>query len=252
MANNNNYGGYDSQASTPPVQTGFTTSVLALSVVVSLLIGLIGGFFIGESRAEKNYDKLANAGYYQANTNTGNGSGDSSNGSGETSIYDSIDYSTAKINDSLTIDQYYSDSESKYYAYQLIGTQLPEMKWTDSSGVQHSTKELSSGRYILELFSSSCTYCNNSIEHVDAYRENTGNKIISLSLDDGDLSNFNKSGEVAWMLDNESDTAVSNVLQYSPWIPCFMVIEDNVIKTVDWGGVVESDIANYWNIAFGG
>lgn len=230
---------------------GIAGSVLALSVVVSLLIGLIGGFFIGEARTESKYKALIDAGVYSNNSSTNNGgaTGDNSSTSDE-DRFSSIDYSQFKINDDFTVDSYYGDDETKFYASQMINRPVPELKWTDSSGTEHSTAELGDGKYLIEFFSPTCTYCNQTIPELNKFRENSGNTIISLAIDSGDLTNFNADGEHAWLLDNQGDTDVSSLLGNIPWIPTFCYVENGIIKLVTYGGQTEADFISAWEVAF--
>lgn len=234
-----------------PVTTsnGISTSVLALSVVISLLVGLIGGYFFGESRTAKQYEARISAGVYNKDSSQGNNNVTPDPTTSENPY--AGDYTQFKINDTETVQSYYTDDETRYYASQLIGNALPDFKWTDSAGVEHSTAEYSEGRYILEFFSSTCAYCNNSASEVDKYRESSGNTVISLCFDTGDLSNFNQTGEHAWTLKNQSDADAQEILNFIPWIPCFMYVEDGTVRLVSYGGTTEAQIASEWSVAFG-
>ena len=237
--------------------SGISVSVLSLSVVISLLLGLIGGFFIGESRVENRYEELIANGIYSVPSVGSDNQGNSANNqdnqqNSEKDVFSSYDYTDFSINSKETIQSYYKDNETRYYAMNIIGKEIPDFNWVDSQNVTHKISEIaeSNDKFIVELLSTTCGYCNASAAEIDKYRENSGNIVVSLALDDGDLTNFNQAGEYAWHLENESDSAVNAILQNVPWIPTFLYVEDGVIKLVEFGGVKEADIEASWNVAF--
>ena len=247
MANNSNY--KNNRVEPTPVSQ-ITASVLVLSIILSFTIGLIGGYLIGESRTE---DRLASyvTGF---GGNSGTQSGNNQD-AGNQQIQQSIDYSQYVINASkgITVENFYSDAETKAYAAQLIGQKVPTMKWKDSTGTEHTTDEFGNNPYIIEIFSPDCGYCNASIEHVDAFRaQNADIPLISLTTNSGDISNFNKNGEYAFTMQDISSELNSKILNYVPWIPCFLYIENGTVMLVTYGGIGGPDeLVKYGEAVFG-
>ena len=148
------------------------------------------------------------------------------------------------------IDVFFNDEESKIYASNVMGKTLPNLEWITRDGVKFSTGQITEERYIVELFLTTCSYCNKSVGVIDAFREKTGFQVISLALDNGDLSNFNQTGEHAWQLANQNDSTVNTILQNVPWVPAFIFVEDGVIQLITYGGLEEGDLEEYWDFAF--
>ena len=247
MANNYKNNSKNNETS---VGTQITVSILILSILLSFTVGMIGGYFIGESRAE------TRVGNYVTN-NTGNQGNQSSQGNtdnqGSSTVQESVDYSQYVINadKGVTVENFYSDAETKQYAAQLIGMKMPTITWTTSGGKEHSNADFGDGPYIIEIFSPTCMYCNASIEHVDAFREANPNiPLVSITTETGDISAFNTTGENAFSITN-IDTSFNSVLNYIPWIPAFLYVENGNIKLVTYGGINDqAEIVKYGEVVF--
>ena len=200
--------------------------ILKLSIVLSLLIGFllgsVGGFFIGKSI------------YQNTSTQTNDG------GSGQQeSIYSQYDYTQFVINadKNITIQSFYNDDEERFFAMQLIGAKLPELKYLNSANEELSLTDLGDGKYILEFLEPDCAYCNKMITTVDAYRAIEGSlNVIGLSIKEGDISNFNKQGEHTFKLINK-DEKTDDLVELIVWVPTFMYIENGTIKLVTFGNM---------------
>ena len=213
-----------------------TKLVAALSVCIGLILGLVAGFAVGRitapapSTEEENPDNETN------------------------SIYSQYDYSKFVINGekNITIENFYSDDEEKYYAMTLIGTKIPTLKYLNSANEELSTESLGNGRYILEFLEPDCSFCQSMIDVMDEYRQAENSiPVIGLSIKNGDLSKtFNKNEENSFILinkDNATDTLVNQIA----WIPTFLYIENNEIKLVSFGVLTVEEIAENASIAFG-
>ena len=248
MSNNKNRN-YNSQ----PQSTGnqITASILILSIILSFTLGLIGGYFFGESRTEKRLGNIVtSSGINSGNNGQNSGNQGTSQEDEFNKLINSIDYTKFVINKdkNLTVDNYYSDAETKYYASNLIGMTVPEMKWKMADGTEKSNKDLGD-KYIIEIFSPNCTYCQQSIPEVDKWREaHPETPLISLTTESGDISKFNEKGEYAftWVPDSAANTLLNNV----PWIPAFIMVENGKITLVDFGAVTQETIDNYVDTAF--
>lgn len=249
MANNYKNNSKNNETS---VGTQITASILILSILLSFTVGMIGGYFIGESRAE------TRVGNYVTSGNQGNkgnqGTQEDNNNQSSGTVQESVDYSQYVINadKGVTVENFYNDAETKQYASQLIGMKMPTIKWTTSDGKEHSNADFGDKPYIIEIFSPSCMYCNASIEHVDAFREaNTDIPLVSITTETGDISAFNTIGENAFSIAN-IDTSFNSVLNYIPWIPAFLYVENGNIKLVTYGGINDqTEIVKYGEVVFG-
>ena len=245
MGNNNNYKNNPKNYQPQNVGNQITASILILSVILSFTLGIIGGYLIGEARTES---RISNSAITITQPNN-----QGSSGSTDDEIQQSVDYSQYVINGKkgITVESFYSDAESKMYASALINTSMPTIKWTDSAGVQHSNADFGSEQYIIEIFSPTCGHCNASIPVVDKFRENnTDIPVVSLTTDtNGDISAFNAAGENAFVW-KDIDAAGGTMMNYIPWIPTFLYVEDGVIQLVTYGGVNEGDIESYMEVAF--
>jgi len=246
MGNNSNYKNNPKNFQTQNTGSQITASILILSVILSFTLGIIGGYLIGEARTENRISESA------ITITQPNNSGNQSSGD-DTNIQQSVDYSKYVINQkkNVTVENFYGDAESKMYASQLIGSAMPNIPWEDSLGVKHSNADFGAEKYILEIFSPTCGYCNASIPVVDKFRESHSEiPVISLTTDTtGDISAFNASGENAfvWKDINQENSTIMN---YIPWIPTFLYIENGEVQLVTYGGVNEGDLENYIDIAF--
>lgn len=246
---NNNYKNGSRNMEAHSTGSQITASVLILSVVLSFTLGLIGGYFYGEHRAETRIS--ASAGLIVPG-NTGNQGNQDSQNSQNNQVVESVDYSKYVINEkyNVTIDNFYADAESKQYASYLIGKAMPTFEWKTSDGTVEKTSDFGSGKYIVEIFSPTCTYCQSSIPVVDAFREaNPDIPLVSLTTMDGDTAAFNEAGENAFRMDTVSNEA-NDVLNYIPWIPTFLYVENGEIQLVTFGGVMEGDFEDYMKVAF--
>lgn len=212
--------------------------VAALSVVVGILIGMIPGFFVG---------KLVYEGKTVQNSDS---EGDKND---ETAIYDQFDYSKIVINakQNITVESFYSDNEERFYAMQIIGTEVPELKYLDASEKELSIKDLGEERYIIEFIEPNCAYCNKMIDIIDAYRatDNAYN-LLGMSIKSGDISKFNKNGEHTYMLINKDDKTDA-LVELVVWVPTIIYVEKGEIKLVTFGLLDSAaDIQKNADIAF--
>lgn len=212
--------------------------VAALSVVIGILVGMVPGFFVG---------KLV----YEGKT-VQNSDGGGSN-TGETSIYDQFDYSKIVINASknVTVESFYEDNEERFYAMQIIGTEMPELKYLDAADKELSIKDLGEERYIIEFIEPNCAYCNKMIDIIDAYRatDNAYN-LLGMSIKSGDISKFNKNGEHTYMLINKDDKTDA-LVDLVVWVPTIIYVEKGEIKLVTFGLLDSAaDIQKNADIAF--
>lgn len=197
---------------------------MAIAACIGIMVGSITGFFIAKSIYQ---------GTAIVDTNQSQQTGDQT----EDSIYSQYDYTKFVINaeKNVTIQSFYSDDEERYYAMQMIGSTLPDLKYLGAENAEMSVKELGGNRYILEIFQPDCTYCNQTIEKVDAYRADSPTiPIIGLSIKDGSLDAFNKNGTHSYRLVNK-DTATAKFVDMVVWVPTFVYVEDNVVKLVTFG-----------------
>lgn len=235
------------------VPNGVSKTVLILSIIISLLVGAIGGYFVGNTQYNKKLEKAeiySSSSNQSSNDNKGN---DASNNQVVTENEVTVDYSQFKIgNSGFTIDNYYSDEESKMYASRIIGKEIPNIKWKDSAGVEHNTDEIE-GEYIIEFFMTTCGYCNNAIPEVDAFREaHPDMKVISLAFDTGDLSAFNAAGENAFYIQNLNTSAeVSEYTNNIPFVPAVIYVKDGVAQLLTFGGPTQSSMEDAMTVAFG-
>lgn len=193
----------------------------ALAAVIGILVGLVAGFFVGKLVYEnKNSQSVIE--------------GDDST---EEPIYDQFDYSKIVINESqnVTVESFYTDNQERFYAMQLIGSKVPELKYLDAEDKELSIKDLGEERYIIEFLEPNCAYCNKMITTVDAYRETeNAYKLIGLSIKSGDISKFNTKGENTYMLINK-DSETDSLIDLVVWVPTFLYVENGEIKLVSFG-----------------
>lgn len=212
-----------------------TKLIAALSVCVGLILGLIAGFIVG--RATSTTPSTEGEG----STNEGN------------SIYSQYDYSQFVINGEkgITIENFYSDDEERYYAMALIGSKIPTIKYLNAAGEELTTESLGNGRYIIEFLEPDCSFCQSMIDVMDEYRQTENSvPVIGLSIKNGDLSNtFNKKEENSFILVNK-DTATDTLVNQIAWIPTFLYIENNEIKLVSFGVLTADEITENISIAF--
>lgn len=201
--------------------------ILKLSVILGVLVGIllggIGGFFIGKTI----YQNKVAAGTVNNATNNNN----------EDPLYSQFDYASMWINKNkgVSIESFYADDEERFFAMQLLGLKLPELKYLDSTEAEKSIKDLGDGKYIIEFVEPDCAYCNKMITVVDDYRktENALN-ILTLSIKDGDITAFNKEGENAFHLINK-DEITNDLVELIVWVPTFLYVENGEVKHVTFG-----------------
>jgi hypothetical protein len=207
----------------------------ALSVVIGILVGLICGFFVG---------KLVYEGRSQTEQTDNNE---------ETSMYDQFDYSKIVINEeqNITIQSFYDDNQERFYAMQLIGTKIPELKYLNSEEQEMSIKDLGEDRYIIEFIEPNCAYCNKMITIMDAYRQMENSyKLIGLSIKSGDITKFNEQSENTYMLINK-DADTDNLVDLVVWVPTILYVEKGEIKLVTFGLLENAEeVQKNANIAF--
>lgn len=203
--------------------------ILKLSVVLAVLVGMIiggvGGFFIGKAI----YQGTGAVGTLPENNNNTENPTDS--------IYSQFEYETMYINkkQNITIESFYADDEERFFAMQLLGEKLPELTYITSDNVEKKVADLGNGRYIIELVEPDCAFCNKMITVVDGYRETENAlNILTLSIKDGDISAFNAKGENAFHLINK-DTETNDFVGMIVWVPTFLYVENGEIKHVTFG-----------------
>jgi len=212
--------------------SGVTTPIFILSLVLAFVIGIIGGYFVGESRATS---KISNVAITTPKDTVTPATGDK-----PATTAPAVDYTKYIINaeKKITIDTFYQDAETKGYAKNLIGTSMPKLTWKDAAGKAHSTDELGSS-YIIEMFSLTCTYCQATIPEIDAFsKENPKIKRVSLTPDPekaGAIDKFNVGGENAFYW-GAKDTGSELLMNNMPWVPAFLFVQDGKIKLVSYGG----------------
>lgn len=204
----------------------------ALSACVGLIIGLIAGFMIGRLTAPDQKTEKED--------------------SEELSIFSQYDYTQFVINESknITIQDFYQNDEERYYAMNMIGSKIPDLKYLDAELNEHNINELETDKYIIEFFAPDCTYCNKMIDVVDEYRSLENSiPVIGLSIEDGDISKFNKISENSYKLINK-DVETDNLISDVVWIPTFLYVENGTIKLVSFGLLTTDEITQNVEIAF--
>ncbi len=202
--------------------------ILKLSVILGVLVGIllggVSGFFIGKAIYQ---NKVVDAG----SVNTGN------NNNNNNDLYSQFDYASMWINKNkgVSIESFYADDEERFFAMQLLGLKLPELKYLNAEESETSIKDLGEGRYIIEFVEPDCAYCNKMITVVDGYRktENALN-VLTLSIKDGDISAFNKEGNNAFHLINK-DEITNDLVELIVWVPTFLYVENGEVKHVTFG-----------------
>ena len=194
----------------------------ALSVVIGILLGLVAGFIVGKVVYENKDGQT---------TVEGDGTQE------EESIYDKFDYAKIVINKSknVTVQSFYTDNQERFYAMQLIGTKIPELKYYDANEQELSIKDLGDERYIIEFIEPNCAYCNKMITTIDEYRATeNAYKLIGLSIKSGDITAFNKKGENTYMLINK-DSETDSLMDLVVWVPTILYVEKGEVKLVTFG-----------------
>lgn len=156
------------------------------------------------------------------------------------------------LNEKLSIkyEDFYYDAEEVNYAKSLIGMKMPILTWTGSDGKTRTNADFENGKYIIELFKVTCGYCNQSIPEVDNFRVNNSDiPVISLSTTFDDFSNFNINGEYAFAI-NEMTSEMNDIMEYIPWVPAFLYVENGEIQLVTYGGVTEARLNEFVNVAY--
>ena len=212
---------------------------LAIAACIGFILGSIVGFFIGKSI------------YYEMTPPSVN---NTETGDTQDSIYSQYDYTKFVINadKNITIQSFYADDEERYFAMQMIGKTIPDLKYLGADSAEMSVKELGGDRYIIEMFQPDCTFCNKTIEIVDAYRADSPTiPVIGLSIKDGSLDAFNKNGVYSYRLVNK-DTTTAQFVDMIVWVPTFIYVENDTIKLVTFGLMnSKDDIYTNIGIAFG-
>lgn len=198
-------------------------TILKLSIVLSLLIGLLLGSIFGVLLGKSLFLKECPQ---------------DTESDGKESIYSQYDYTQFVINadKNITIDSFYANDEEKFYAMQLIGKTVPDLKYLDGE-TEVLISSLGKDRYIIEFVEPDCAFCNKMIETVDGYRatENALD-VIGLSIKAGDLSNFNKAGEHTFHIINKDDDT-NNLVKLIAWVPTFVYVENGTIQLVTFGNM---------------
>ena len=202
--------------------------ILKLSVILGVLVGIllggVSGFFIGKAIYQ---NKVINAGSVNTGTNTDD----------QNSIYSQFDYASMWINKNkgVSIESFYADDEERFFAMQLIGAKIPELKYLKADESEQNIKDLGEGRYIIEFVEPDCAFCNKMITVVDDYRK-TENAltVLTLSIKDGDITAFNKEGENAFHLINKDDVT-NDLVELIVWVPTFLYVENGEVKHVTFG-----------------
>ena len=204
--------------------------VAALSASVGLILGLVCGFAVGRFTSPT----------IPVEEDT------------ELSIYDQYDYTQFVINEdqNITIDTFYLDSQEKYYAMNLIGTEIPTLNYLNSEGEAITTEFLRDGNYIIEFLEPTCAFCQSMIKDLDEYRSKDSSlPVIGLSIEDGDLSKFNKEAENSFVL-IQKDDETENLVDKIAWIPTFVYVSNGTIKLVSFGVLSAEELEENINVAF--
>lgn len=217
-----------------------TKTILILSVILSFMVGLISGYFIGESRAE------SRTGYVVKNPTQSETDGGTNNDS-------KVDYSQYVINASkgVTIDNFYGDEDTKAVAANLIGSEMPKLKWKDSNNKEHSTDELGDN-YVVEFFSTTCPYCIQTIPEFNQFKKESKYKTVSLTSETNvseGLKQFNVDSENAFTF-TPSTTKEQQLISNIYWIPGFVFVKNGKIALVAFGAVDAETLHSYSELAF--
>jgi thiol-disulfide isomerase/thioredoxin len=243
--NSNNYNGdnYTKQKNIVPM------SVFVLSIILGFIIGGILGYILGENIATSRYSSSIISSVKSSN-NTNTSDSDSTNKNTSSTSKPKVDYTKYVINQSknVTVENFYSDEETKGYAANVIGKSIPNLTWNDKNKKSHNISELGD-KYIIEFFNPTCQYCLKSATEVDKYRKSVKYKIVSLTSDSGDMSPFNKTGENAFMM-TSSDSDTAQLMENIPYIPCFLYVQNGKIKLMTFGAVDEATLTKNSEIAF--
>lgn len=214
--------------------------ILKLSVILALLGGLFVGSIIGFFTGKAIFQQTVVTQQQQQDTE-----------GTENSIFSQFDYSKIVINEdkNVTVENFYTDDEERFYAMQLIGQSIPDLSYTDTEENTFNIKDLDDDQYIIEFIEPDCTFCNGMISLVDEYRakENSIN-VIGLSIKEGDISAFNKEGETSFMIVNDDES--KKIDDYIAWVPTFMYVENGTIKLVYFGRMDMETFEKNIDIAF--
>jgi hypothetical protein len=208
--------------------------IFILSIVLSLMVGILCGSVSGYLLGRKIFS--------QASTP-----------STENSEYSKYDYSQFVVNEAknITIADLYSDDEERYYAMQLIGMKMPELKFVDSKDTVYTTQDIGSSEYILEIVHPTCNFCKGMVPIMDEYRKSEkAHQLIGLSMQDGQLDTFNAEAETTFVL-MQKDQTTAEFMNNLIWVPMFIYVKDGIIEFVSFGNIEEiEELQQYIDIAF--
>ena len=155
------------------------------------------------------------------------------------------------INEKLGIkfSDFYADAEEIEYAQKLIGREMPTFNWS-KFGTPKSNDDFGNDKYIIELFRPDCGYCHQSIPEVDDFRITYPEiPVISLTSMIGDIEEFNQNTYDTFRIEGLSDE-INELLEYIPWVPAFIYVENDTIQLITYGGVTKANLEKYVDIAF--
>lgn len=201
-------------------------TILRLSVVLALLVGIVLGSVVGFFVGKGIYQGTGTTEQTQPNED-------------EDSIYSQYDYTKFVINaeKNVTIESFYADDEERFFAMQLIGEKIPDFKYLNAAEEEFKISELGKDKYIIEFLEPDCAFCNATIEVMDSYRKTeNAMDVVGLSIKDGDISKFNKDGETTFMLVNK-DADTKEIVDLVMWVPTFLYIENGEIVLVTFGKI---------------
>ena len=225
--------------------------IFIMAIVLAFIVGGILGCIIGVKTTENKYsDKFLSSSIGTGKNESSNPAASSNSASSTTSSAPAVDYTKYIINakKKVTVDNFYSDDETKGYAVNVIGTSMPKFTWKTDDNKEHSTEELGK-QYIIELISPTCQYCQQSISGVDNFRKKVKYKVVSLTTEDGDLSKFNKSGKNTFKITN-NDSSTAKLMENIPYIPSFLYVQNGTIKLITFGEVDETALQQNADVAF--
>ena len=218
----------------PTVKLSKTAKALiAVALIFSFLLGLLGGGIGGFMVARDIYNKDVKP--------------DSD------SVFSQYDYSKFMINEKkgITIADLYYDDEERYNAMLLIGQRVPELQYVDSNEQTIELRNLGQSRYVLEFVQPTCNWCKGMVDMLDEYRA-TENAVtvVGLSIVDGDMSVFNKQSENTFRLKRKDETT-NQFADTIPWVPTFLYIENGTIRFVSFGNIESLEkFQEYIDLAF--
>lgn len=206
-------------------------AIIAIGLIASFLVGLLGGGIGGFMVARDIYNKEKKP----------------------ESEFSQYDYSKFIINEKkgITIADLYYDDEERYNAMLLIGQRIPELQYVDSKDQTIELKNLGQDRYVLEFVQPTCNWCKGMVDMLNEYRatENACT-VIGLSIIDGDMSPFNKTSETTFRLKRKDETT-NQFADTIPWVPTFLFVENGTVRFVSFGNIESLEkFQEYIDLAF--